>query len=249
MRRFEKTRRKGRRRRGRGPVDGGVPACPPCPRRHGGSVVRIGERGFQRRFHPPDGSVGVACRGRLGSGRRPARRDDVLTCRQGIRARRIGNAAHEEGQATVEAAMLLPTLMVCLALLVQPACLLYTRAVMQAAAIEGCRLAATPPVTGNIADQAYRAYILRRLAAVPDAALFHEGGEEGWDIRVEPACDGAESHVVIQTKARPLPFVGALASLMGVTDGGGSVILKVEASTWARPTWVEGNYDDWSSIW
>ena len=49
----------------------------------------------------------------------------------------------ESGQATVEAAFLLPVLFVGLLLLMQPGILLYDRLVMQAAASEGCRLLAT----------------------------------------------------------------------------------------------------------
>ena len=44
----------------------------------------------------------------------------------------------ESGQATVEAAFLLPVLFVGLLLLMQPGILLYDRLVMQAAASEGC---------------------------------------------------------------------------------------------------------------
>ena len=42
----------------------------------------------------------------------------------------------EEGPASVEAAVLLPVLVLVVALLVQPACLLYTRAVMSGAAAQ-----------------------------------------------------------------------------------------------------------------
>lgn len=157
--------------------------------------------------------------------------------------------ADERGQATVEAALLLPTLMLCLALLVQPACMLYTRAVMQAAALEGCRLAATPPASSAVSEQAYRAYIVRRLSAVPNVGIFHEGGEQGWEIHVDAACGVDTASVSIRTTVAPLPFIGALASLVG--DGGeaGAVVLFVEATVRARPAWVEGDYDDWSSIW
>ena len=43
----------------------------------------------------------------------------------------------------MEAALFLPTIMLLLALLLQPAFLLYTRAVMQQAASEGLRVLAT----------------------------------------------------------------------------------------------------------
>ena len=66
------------------------------------------------------------------------------------------------GQASVEAALLVPVVLTLVALLVQPACVLYTRAVMASTAAELTRLAATS--RGGEGD--VRAYALRRLAAV-----------------------------------------------------------------------------------
>ena len=50
--------------------------------------------------------------------------------------------AGERGQATVEAAFLIPVLFTVLLLSVQPGMVLYDRMVMQAAASDACRLAA-----------------------------------------------------------------------------------------------------------
>lgn len=127
----------------------------------------------------------------------------------------------EQGQATVEAALLLPVLMVLMALLVQPACLLYTRCVMQSAAAEGCRLVATSTRAAGAAPQAQCAYVLRRLAAVPDAPIFHEGGEAGWEIELSGSTSAHAASARITTTARPLPFVGVLAGMMGQGDGSG----------------------------
>ena len=154
-----------------------------------------------------------------------------------------------DGQATVEAALTLPVLLMCMALLVQPACVLYTRAVMHAAAAEACRLIATPPSSASVADQAYCAYVLRRLAAVPDVSVFHLGGEEGWDITLERSASGHEACVTIQTSVQPLPFLGAATPLFGQGDGSGNVVMRVEVKTTIRPDWLEGNYATWSWIW
>ena len=78
----------------------------------------------------------------------------------------------EEGQASVEVAVLIPVLFLVVALLVQPACLLYTRAVMSGAAAQGARLAASNPSS----DEAV-AFVRRRLKAVPEVSVFHAGGE------------------------------------------------------------------------
>ncbi len=139
--------------------------------------------------------------------------------------------------------------MVCLALLVQPACMLYTRTVMQAAAAEGCRMLAAPPTSAGVAEQSYRAYILRRLSAVPDVGIFHVGGEAGWEIALEGPGGGDTARVSIATSVRPLPLIGVLTALLGAGDGDGGVRLEVEVATTVRPSWVEGGYGDWSSIW
>ena len=144
---------------------------------------------------------------------------------------------------------MLPILMVCLALLVQPACVLYTRGVMYAAAAEACRLMATAPSSSAVADEARRAYVLRRLSAVPNVDVFHVGGDAGWHVELE---GGPGSHVVsarISTWVRPLPFVGAPAFLLGERDGQGNVLVKVAVTQTVRPEWLEDTYASWSRIW
>lgn len=81
---------------------------------------------------------------------------------------------NQRGQASVEAALLLPTILLLLALLMQPACLLYTRCVMEGAAVEVARLAATAREGLDV-----RPFALRRLAAVPEVSVFHVGGSRG----------------------------------------------------------------------
>lgn len=149
----------------------------------------------------------------------------------------------QRGQATVEAAVVLPSVMLVLALLLQPVCLSYTRAVMWSAAGECARAAATA-YGGNMA--ACEAFARRRLEAVPDVPLFHVGGSGDWDVRVA----GSDGHadVTIRGHARPLPLMGALASLASMSDGQG-IVLEVSLSEDMRPSWVGGDYDAWQSIW
>lgn len=144
---------------------------------------------------------------------------------------------------------MLPCLMLCMALLAQPACLLYTRAVMQSAAAEACRLMATAPETTAAAPQAQRDYVLRRLAAVPDVEAFHVGGRAGWDIELEGGTGSRTARARIATTARPLPLVGVLPALLGRADGDGNVKLEVEVEAATRPGWLEGGYGSWSSVW
>ncbi len=138
--------------------------------------------------------------------------------------------------------MLLPALMLLVALLVQPACLLYARAVMASTAGELARLCATTSED----DEGVRAYALRRLGAVPDVALFHEGGPQGWEVGVERR-DGRVT-VCVEGLMRPLPLLGVLATGFGeVRDG--MVVLRERASRVVAPGWVTGTYDEWVGVW
>ena len=85
------------------------------------------------------------------------------------------------GQSTVEAALLIPVTLTVVALLVQPACVLYTRSVMSATAHELARVVST----GRGSADEVREYALRRLAAVPEVPLFHEGGPDAWEVVAE----------------------------------------------------------------
>lgn len=71
----------------------------------------------------------------------------------------------ESGQATVEAAFLLPVLFVWLLLLMQPGILLYDRLVMQAAASEGCRLLATKTAAAGDMAESCEAFV-RHLSLI-----------------------------------------------------------------------------------
>ena len=132
------------------------------------------------------------------------------------------------GQASVEAAAFIPVIMLLLALLLQPAFLLYTRSVMQQAAAEGVRVLATREMGGAGDDAACEAYVKRRLRAVPDVAAFHTG-----------ECEG---------RLRPLPLLGVLAQMLGEPDGD-EVVLRVEVTGGARPDWLEGGYGEWVTMW
>ncbi len=96
----------------------------------------------------------------------------------------------ECGQATVEAAFVIPLLFALFGVLLQPALLLYDRCVMGAAAAETCRLASTQPCS----EDAMRAFALRRLAALPPLDLFHSQ-DCPWELDVQ-AGQGAQASQV-----------------------------------------------------
>ena len=109
------------------------------------------------------------------------------------------------GQVSVEAAVLLPVVLTLLAFLAQPACVLYTRTVMAATAGELARLA----VTFRGGEGEARDYALRRLGAVPDLSIFHEGGASDWEVTLDGPDEEGRVEVTLEGDVRPLPLFGA----------------------------------------
>ena len=146
----------------------------------------------------------------------------------------------QDGQSSVEAALLLPSLMVVVALLIQPTCLLYTRCIMSSAANEAVRMLATATNKDEVI-----AFVKRRLAAVPEVSIFHSGGEDDWAVEVE---QGEEVSVAVTGHVRPLPLMGFISAALGTADETG-LAMSVLAKGRSQQVWVEGSYDDWADLW
>lgn len=146
---------------------------------------------------------------------------------------------NERGQAAVEAAFLLPVFLLVLGLMLEPALLFYNRCVMNAAAAEGCRMLET-----NAADEASaKAFVLRRLAAIPNADAFHYGGKDAWDIELSGA-EGGDVQIKIVNRVRPLPLLGISAGLVAQRQSDGTIKQQVQASAHLWPSWaVEAGAD------
>lgn len=147
------------------------------------------------------------------------------------------------GQASVEAALLLPTILLLLALLMQPACLLYTRSVMEGAASETARLCATAREGLDV-----RPFAVRRLAAVPEVSVFHVGGQDDWEVKAEGPDERGRVTVRIAGHVRPLPLFGGICELLGESDERG-IVLRACVTSSSRPDWLEGSYGSWVGIW
>lgn len=159
-----------------------------------------------------------------------------------FRPRRI--VFDESGQASVEAAILLPSLLFIIGLMAQPICIFYTRTVMNAAASEGARLVLTQSNRVNKDD--IDAFILRRLRAIPPVAIFHEGGDEGWEVELGESEKLIE--ITITSKIKPLPLFGIFsAALTGASGGLGTISVHVAEPL--RPGWLSGGYEDWVEQW
>ncbi len=149
------------------------------------------------------------------------------------------------GQSTIEAAVLIPSVMVLIALLVQPACLLYTQMLMRGAAAETARAVLTARNDSDLS--ACKDFSLRRLAAVPEVSFFHVGGQGDWQVKTSDG-EGGCVRVSITGHARPLPLFGSLASAFYERDGTG-LVLQVDMIERMRPEWLGGAYADWVSVW
>ncbi|WP_070639740.1 MULTISPECIES: TadE/TadG family type IV pilus assembly protein [Olsenella] len=148
-----------------------------------------------------------------------------------------------DGQASVEAALLLPVLMLVLALLVEPACLGYTWATMRSCAAETARVALTD-LDGDLSD--CEAFARRRLKAVPDLPIFHVGGADDWVVQV--GRDGGSVSVLVRGHVRPLPLMGVLASSFMSSDAQG-ILLEARLTERLRADWIGGGYESWQQMW
>ena len=140
------------------------------------------------------------------------------------------------GQSTVEAAFVLPVMLVAVLLLIQPGIILYDRMVMRGAAAEGCRVLATLG-----ADQAElcESYVVRRLGAIPQQSLFHEHGSDcSWDISLEGSEVLGQTAVEITNKIKPLPLIDAGVALLNLVDDQGFLTISVREEYTVQPTWA-----------
>ena len=143
---------------------------------------------------------------------------------------------------------MLPVLLAIFGLFLQPVILLYDRAVMQAAASEACRVVATQTAS----DSAVEAYVLRRLQAVPQVAIFHIGGDDGWEVQLEGGELADEVCVTIAHEVDPLPLLGVSAGLAGSMQADGACQQVVQATSALQPSWataLSSDADDWIGAW
>lgn len=153
------------------------------------------------------------------------------------------------GQASVEAALLIPIVLAGMLIAAQPAISLYDRMVMEAAAAEGCRVLETLPEADSEEAQAY---VRRRLEAIPSVAAFHEGA---WSIEVAGAGQqSAHASVRISHVYRPLPLIGSAMGLVGLADGDGRVRQEVFRQVnvhddWALHSSLGLQFDAWVGRW
>lgn len=165
-----------------------------------------------------------------------------------------GKRSSETGQATVEAAFLIPTLLLTLLMLIQPAILLYTRMVMEGAAAEGCRVLATESALEQNTEEV-EDFIKRRLASIPQQANFHVHEPECTYTITKSGNEGtSEVSVEITSEIKPLPLFDFGLAALGVLNENGNYQLKVSKQLKTKAAWVQasgmaGDPAQWISRW
>lgn len=141
----------------------------------------------------------------------------------------------------MEAAILIPVLLLALLLLIQPGILLYTYLVMQGAAAETCRIVATE----SLLEQNYEAvekFAKRKLSAIPQQENFHVHDPLcTWQVYYEG--NEASNGVLVQIAGdvKPLPFFDFGMAALGLLNDNGSFTLKVSHEITTKADWVQSN--------
>lgn len=150
------------------------------------------------------------------------------------------------GQSSVEAAYVIPVLLVLFLILMQPSILLYNRVVMGNAAAEGCRVLATMLESEKSACEAF---VLRRLGSIPDQENFHvHKATCSWEVELVGSETSAEVSVKIEQEVKLLPLLDGMARAFGAADENGCIKQSVEVKMPSKSPWVssEGtNPSDW----
>lgn len=132
-----------------------------------------------------------------------------------------------KAQGTVEAAVLMPVMLVLILLLVQPAIVLYDLIIMKSAAAEACRLIAT---TNSDVDE----FIRRRLSAIPQTEVFHMH-DAGCSYEIEwSGANSSETSVTIKNRVKALPLIDMTANVFG----SGEFEIVASSTLRVQPRWL-----------
>ena len=133
------------------------------------------------------------------------------------------------GQATVEAAFLIPIMCVLLLILLQPALLMLDRLVIEMTINDVYRFVLTSNTCPHFSGEYSEAeqYALKRLEAIPDVSILHVGD---WDIDVTGDEMTDSAYVSISHRLSPLPLIGAGLRFIGSLDGDGLLTQSVTST-------------------
>lgn len=139
------------------------------------------------------------------------------------------------GQATVEAAFMIPVLLTVVLLLIQPAIVCYDLIVMKSACAEACRLASEPGSN----DSAYiQDFVKRKLSAVPQAEIFHmHDGGCSWEVSID-GLGSKTATVTVKNKLKVLPLIDVGLHAFGALGDKGELEIQASSTQTSQPGWV-----------
>ncbi|MDO5329393.1 MAG: TadE/TadG family type IV pilus assembly protein [Coriobacteriia bacterium] len=155
----------------------------------------------------------------------------------------------EDGQATVEAAIMIPIIFLLMLLLIQPGILLYDWIVMNEACAETCRAVST--ISENEKQSMCESYARRRLAAIPQQDNFHVHSIGcSYDIQMSGNNTSPSVTVEIKNEVKPLPLIGFLSQTLGILNENQNFEIKASSTQQCRPSWIrEHNAEKWVGSW
>ena len=108
--------------------------------------------------------------------------------------------------------------------------------VVAGAAAEGCRLLATSDGDAATCEE----YVRRRLGAIPPLDVFHVH-DSGctWEVRCEGGGAADVARVTVRTEVRPLPLLDGGATLLGMVNERGNLVVEVTATAPTRASWAQ----------
>ena len=148
----------------------------------------------------------------------------------------------QRGQATVEAAFIIPVAFIVLLALIQPGVILYDKMIMNAASAHMMRIATTlNPDDYQEAIDVGKHY----LKAIPDTPIFHDGE---WVISLEGNESEGCTSVEIIHKIQLFPLVAQAGNALGVVQG--DIYEMKSQATLCRQQWlIENNLGLEPSAW
>lgn len=156
----------------------------------------------------------------------------------------LGFFQKARGQASLEAAFLIPLMLLLSMMLIQPAILLYNRSVMHATVSESLRVASTLPQSSN-KQELLKNFILRRLGSIPDIDIFHVKLKDSWELVIEEGKTHDDKTISLAHRVRLLPLFDTLARAFQVSDDG-SIKQEVRVTGSSKAAWIAQS--EWGSI-
>ena len=155
-------------------------------------------------------------------------------------------------QATVEAGLMIPVLLILLIILIQPGIIFYDKTIMNSAASETCRVLST--CSEDSKKSICENFAKRRLRSIPQQDLFHVHNDScSYKIELEGNEQSNSVSVSISNKIRLLPLIDFLFRALGASEQNGLYEIKSDYSMITKPDWVKNNThkntEEWVGQW